>query len=67
MNPDTPSADLTTTPTAAPRARVFDDYVVAVGASAGGLEALERFFKACPADSGAAFVVLQHLSPDHKT
>ena len=67
MNPDTPSADLSTTPTAAPRARVFDGYVVAVGASAGGLEALERFFKACPADSGAAFVVVQHLSPDHKS
>lgn len=45
----------------------FAGYVVAVGASAGGLEALERFFRHCPADTGAAFVVIQHLSPDHKS
>lgn len=45
----------------------FTGYVVAVGASAGGLEALERFFRHCPADTGAAFVVIQHLSPDHKS
>ncbi len=42
-------------------------YVVAVGASAGGLEALERFFHGLPERSGAAFVVIQHLSPDHKS
>jgi two-component system CheB/CheR fusion protein len=41
--------------------------VVGVGASAGGLESLERFFGAMPADSGMAFVVVQHLSPDFKT
>ena len=46
---------------------VFGGYVVCIGASAGGLDALERFFKACPGDSGAAFVVIQHLSPDHKS
>lgn len=45
----------------------FNGYVVCIGASAGGLDALEKFFKACPADSGAAFVVVQHLSPDHKS
>lgn len=45
----------------------FDGYLVAVGASAGGLDALERFFAALPADTGAAFVVIQHLSPDHKS
>ena len=45
----------------------FDGYVVCVGASAGGLDALEKFFKACPVDSGAAYVVVQHLSPDHKS
>lgn len=45
----------------------FDGYVVCIGASAGGLDALERFFKACPLDTGAAFVVIQHLSPDHKS
>ena len=41
--------------------------IVAVGASAGGLEALERFFDHMPADSGMAFVVIQHLSPDFKS
>lgn len=45
----------------------FLGHVVCIGASAGGLDALERFFKACPADTGAAFVVIQHLSPDHKS
>ena len=39
--------------------------VVGLGASAGGLEALEQFFKAMPADSDAAFVVVQHLDPNH--
>ncbi|EIC20627.1 chemotaxis protein CheB [Thiorhodovibrio frisius] len=42
-------------------------YIVAVGASAGGLDALERFFQALPERSGAAYVVIQHLSPDHKS
>lgn len=42
-------------------------YIVGLGASAGGLEALERFFLAVPADTGMAFVVVQHLSPDHKS
>lgn len=45
----------------------FDDYLVCIGASAGGLDALEKFFKSCPVDTGAAFVVVQHLSPDHKS
>lgn len=39
--------------------------VVAVGASAGGLEALQEFFGNVPAGLGASFVVVQHLSPDH--
>lgn len=41
--------------------------VVGIGASAGGLEAIEAFFKAMPVDSGMAFVVAQHLSPDYKS
>ncbi|XZQ30193.1 chemotaxis protein CheB [Rhodobacter capsulatus] len=41
--------------------------VVAIGASAGGLDALERLFDGLPADTGAAYVVIQHLSPDHKS
>jgi two-component system CheB/CheR fusion protein len=40
---------------------------VAVGASAGGLESLERLFTNLPTDTGMAFVVLQHLSPDFKS
>ncbi len=42
-------------------------YIVGVGASAGGLEALESFFKTMPPDTGLAFVVVQHLSPDYKS
>jgi two-component system, chemotaxis family, CheB/CheR fusion protein len=42
-------------------------YIVGVGASAGGLEALERLFQNMPADTGMAFVVVQHLSPDFKS
>ena len=41
--------------------------VVALGASAGGLEALDRFFSAIDPDLDAAFVVIQHLAPNHKT
>ena len=45
----------------------FGGYVIALGASAGGFEALENFFHQCPIYVGAAFVVIQHLSPDHKS
>lgn len=41
--------------------------IAALGASAGGLEPLEKFFKHMPADSGMGFVVVQHLAPDHPT
>jgi two-component system, chemotaxis family, CheB/CheR fusion protein len=43
------------------------EYVVGIGASAGGLEALERLFQSMPDDTGMAFVVVQHLSPDFKS
>ena len=39
--------------------------VVGIGASAGGIDALKDFFAAMPADTGMAFVVIQHLDPDH--
>lgn len=42
-------------------------YVVGVGASAGGLEALEKMFAAMPEDTGMSFVIVQHLSPDFKS
>jgi len=41
--------------------------VVGIGASAGGLDPLERFFAALPPRTGMAFVVVQHLSPDFKS
>jgi two-component system, chemotaxis family, CheB/CheR fusion protein len=40
--------------------------VVGIGASAGGLEALEEFFRHVPPKNGFAFVVVQHLDPTHK-
>jgi two-component system, chemotaxis family, CheB/CheR fusion protein len=42
-------------------------YVVGVGASAGGLEALQRLFEKIPVTGEMAFVVVQHLSPDFKS
>ncbi|MFP4448872.1 MAG: chemotaxis protein CheB [Bacteroidales bacterium] len=39
--------------------------IVGIGASAGGLEALEPFFANVPEDSGLAYVVIQHLDPNH--
>ena len=39
--------------------------IVGIGASAGGLEAFETFFKAMPDNSGLAFVLVAHLAPSH--
>ncbi len=41
--------------------------IVAIGASAGGLEAITQLLQFLPADTGMAFVYVQHLSPDHKS
>jgi two-component system CheB/CheR fusion protein len=41
--------------------------IVGIGASAGGLEALEKFFDRLQADNGLGFVIVQHLDPDHKS
>jgi len=41
--------------------------IVGVGASAGGLEAFEKFLKQVPTDTGMAFVLVQHLDPVHKS
>ncbi len=46
---------------------VLDFPVVGIGASAGGLESLLRFFENMPAGNGMAFVVILHLSPDHES
>jgi len=42
-----------------------DFRIVAIGASAGGLDALSDFFGAAPEKTGMAFVVVQHLDPTH--
>lgn len=41
--------------------------IIGIGASAGGLEALQQFFDYMPPNSGLSFVVIQHLSPDYKS
>ncbi|MGE0761537.1 MAG: chemotaxis protein CheB, partial [Pirellulaceae bacterium] len=53
--PESPELELPTFP------------IVGIGASAGGLEALEQFFRSVPAPTPMAFVVIQHLSPDFKS
>ena len=47
----------------APPAPAFP--IVGIGASAGGLEAFEQFFHACPVDRGMGFVLVPHLDPGH--
>jgi two-component system CheB/CheR fusion protein len=42
-------------------------HIVAIGASAGGLEASKEFFHALPLDRGMAFVLIQHLDPSHNS
>ena len=41
--------------------------IAAIGASAGGLEPIEQFFDSMPPDTGCAFVIIQHLSPDFRS
>jgi len=41
--------------------------VVGIGASAGGLEAFKQLISAIPVDSGMAFILVQHLDPDHNS
>ena len=44
-----------------------DFFIVGIGTSAGGLEAIEQFFSTMPENTGMAIVVIQHLSPSHKS
>jgi two-component system CheB/CheR fusion protein len=50
-----------------PKTREEEHFVVAIGASAGGLEAIHEFFDHMPPDSNCSFVIIQHLSSDHKS
>ncbi len=43
------------------------DYIVGIGASAGGLEAIEQFFHSAKEDERIAYIVVQHLSPNFKS
>jgi two-component system CheB/CheR fusion protein len=53
-------------PKAAPLNKENGFPIVGIGASAGGLEALEQFLEGVPENSGMAFVIVQHLDPTHK-
>ena len=44
-----------------------DFYVVGIGASAGGLDAIQTLFDSVPNNTGMAFIIIQHLSPDFKS
>ena len=63
-SPAAPSAVSVTAPS---HPGTQDFHIVGIGASAGGLDSLERLFTHLPTDTGMAFVVLQHLSPDFKS
>jgi two-component system CheB/CheR fusion protein len=68
--PEASAAQAGPGPAAEPGARSKASFpVVGIGASAGGLAAIEAFFAAIPpeAESDMAFVVVQHLDPDHKS
>ncbi|MDQ1913167.1 CheR family methyltransferase [Paenibacillus sp. GD4] len=52
---------------ARPKLPHSEGFIVGIGASAGGLEALQLFFDHMPADSGLSFVIVQHLSPNYKS
>ncbi|MBV9816483.1 MAG: hypothetical protein JO229_12115, partial [Alphaproteobacteria bacterium] len=41
--------------------------IVGIGASAGGVEALEQLLRSVPADNGLAFVVVTHLPPNRES
>ncbi|TIU38510.1 MAG: hypothetical protein E5W28_05890, partial [Mesorhizobium sp.] len=41
--------------------------IIGIGASAGGIAALQRFFPEVPAESGFAYVVIQHLDAEHES
>ena len=64
MNHDSPKPELSDSPVTN-----FNFPIVGIGASAGGLAAFEAFFSGMPTDTnpGMAFVLVQHLDPNHKS
>ncbi len=65
--PDAAASPLPSGPAATPEAARIP--IVGIGASAGGLAAIEAFFSGMPSEvnAGMAFVLVQHLDPDHKS
>src|SRR6185503_5110672 len=54
-------------PESAKRTVAEDFLIVGIGASAGGIQALKDFFANVPKDSGIAYVVILHMSPEHES
>ncbi|MCR9152499.1 MAG: PAS domain-containing protein [Bacteroidetes bacterium] len=50
-----------------PKPKPIDPYVVGIGASAGGLDAIQKLFARMPIDTGLSFVIIQHLAPDFES
>jgi two-component system CheB/CheR fusion protein len=48
-------------------AQTGQHYIIAIGASAGGMEVIHELFDAMPDNTGFSFIVIQHLSPDYKS
>ena len=44
-----------------------NNYIVGIGASAGGLEAIQKLLTDLPANTNCSFIIVQHLSPDYKS
>jgi two-component system, chemotaxis family, CheB/CheR fusion protein len=68
--PNEPSASLPANPDSEPNQPAHTDPpfpVVGIAASAGGLEAFTELIRHLPTDTGMAFVLIQHLSPDHES
>src|SRR5574344_396931 len=43
------------------------NYIVGIGASAGGLEAIQKLLSDLPSNTGFPYIIVQHLSPDYKS
>ena len=50
-----------------PAGSIRPNCVVGIGASAGGLEALQQFLTFLPSNTGMSFVIIQHLAPNHRS
>src|SRR5437868_4218330 len=61
-----PSSKKQPTPDKTPRNHL-PSHIIAIGASAGGLEALGEFFRHMKQDTESSFVIIQHLDPTHES